>query len=119
MSVESFDPNANIVKITENAAAHFRQQISKSAEAKAIRLSVKQSGCTGWKYLVDLVNEIPPADIQMDLADGYLFLVDPKALDVVSGVEVDFVTQGVNHNLIFNNPRVKDYCGCGESFSIE
>jgi len=118
MSVSAFDPSQQAVSVTAAAAAHFKRQLGKSQEAKAIRLSVKQSGCTGWMYVVDLVDEAKADDLHLPLEGGVELLVDPAAVAVVSGTEIDFVTQGVNQQLIFNNPRVKDYCGCGESFSV-
>ncbi|RYZ92151.1 MAG: iron-sulfur cluster assembly accessory protein [Moraxellaceae bacterium] len=118
MSVASFDPQKESVSITPSAAAHFKRQLSGNQEAKAVRLSVKQSGCTGWMYVVDLVPEGKAEDLHMALGDGFELLIDPAALSVVSGTEIDYVTEGVNRQLKFNNPRVKDYCGCGESFSV-
>lgn len=118
MSVASFDPQQETVIVTAAAAAHFKRQLSASKESSAVRLSVKQSGCTGWMYVVDLVAEAKADDLHVPLAEGGELLVDAKSLAVVSGTEIDYVTEGVNHQLKFNNPRVKDYCGCGESFSI-
>lgn len=119
MSVQAFDPSAAVVEISDSAAQHFRTQLAQHATAKAIRLSLKQAGCTGWKYIVDLVDDVDPNDVSIDLGEGYQLNVDPKAVGVVSGTRIDYVTQGVNHNLVFNNPHVTDYCGCGESFNVE
>lgn len=118
MSVSAFDPQQELVSVTAAAANHFKRQLSASKDAKAVRLSVKQSGCTGWKYVVDLVPEAAAADLHLPLGEGVELLIDEAALSVVSGTEIDYVTEGVNHQLRFNNPRVKDYCGCGESFSV-
>ncbi len=118
MSVETFNPTKESVLVTAAAVAHFRRQLGASTEAKAVRLSVKQSGCTGWMYVVDLVPEGKPEDLHLALEDGVELLIDPASLAVVSGTEIDYVTEGANRQLKFNNPRVKDYCGCGESFSV-
>lgn len=118
MSVETFNPQQNAVSVTAAAAAHFRRQLKNNLDAKAVRLSVKQSGCTGWMYVVDLVPEAKAEDLHLAIGEGVELLVDPAALSVVSGTEIDYVTEGVNRQLKFNNPRVKDYCGCGESFSV-
>lgn len=118
MSVETFNPQQESVSVTASAAAHFKRQLSSSKDAKAVRLSVKQSGCTGWMYVVDLVQEGKAEDVHVALADGVELLIDSASLPVVSGTEIDYVTEGVNRQLKFNNPRVKDYCGCGESFSV-
>lgn len=117
MSIASYDPQQP-VQVTTTAAAHFKRQLGSSKDARAVRLSVKQSGCTGWMYVVDLVAEAKTDDVHMQLGEGVELLVDSKSLSVVSGTEIDYVTEGVNHQLKFNNPRAKEYCGCGESFSV-
>ena len=38
---------------------------------------------------------------------------------MLRGTTVDFVREGLNSLLRFGNPNAKDYCGCGESFSID
>lgn len=119
MSVESFSPQQETVKVTPTAIEHFTRQVKSSSTASAIRLSVKQSGCTGWMYVVDLVETGAANDLHVPLSEGVDLLIDPSALAVVGGTEIDYVTEGVNRQLKFNNPRVKDYCGCGESFSVE
>lgn len=118
MSIASFDPQQETVLVTSAAAAHFKRQLAASEASSAVRLSVKQSGCTGWMYVVDLVAEAKADDLHVPLEDGIELLVDAKSLSVISGTEIDYVTEGLNHQLKFNNPRVKDYCGCGESFSV-
>ena len=44
--------------------------------------------------------------------------VAPDALNLLDGSEVDYVNEGLNRFFRFNNPNVKDQCGCGESFSV-
>ena len=118
MAIATFDPQQQAVLVTPAAAAHFKRQISSHQEARAVRLSVKQSGCTGWMYVVDLINEPKIGDLKIHLDDGVDLWVDSESLPVVGGTEIDYVSEGVNRQLKFNNPRVKDYCGCGESFSV-
>lgn len=118
MSIASFDPQQETVSVTSAAAAHFKRQLAASESSSAVRLSVKQSGCTGWMYVVDLVSEAKADDLHVPIEGGIELLVDAKSLSVVSGTEIDYVTEGLNRQLKFNNPRVKDYCGCGESFSV-
>jgi iron-sulfur cluster assembly accessory protein len=121
MSVKSFDPQAILstpVSVTPAAVAHFRRQLQKDQSARAVRLSVKESGCTGFMYVIDLVPEINQSDLRQTLEDGVELLIDRGSLNVVSGTMIDMVTEGVNRQLRFLNPNAKDHCGCGESFSI-
>lgn len=118
MGVESFDPVQQAVSVTATAVEHFKQQVSRHKDATAVRLSVKQSGCTGFMYVVDLVPEANLDDLHYPLADGLELLIDKASLPVVSGTQIDYVTEGVNRQIKFLNPNAKDYCGCGESFSV-
>ena len=49
---------------------------------------------------------------------GVKVIVDPKSLPYIDGTELDFAREGLNEGFRFNNPNVKDNCGCGESFRI-
>ncbi|MCB1649918.1 MAG: iron-sulfur cluster assembly accessory protein [Gammaproteobacteria bacterium] len=122
MSVESFDPVQSAsdatVDVTEAAIAHFRTQLQKNATARAVRLSVKQSGCTGYMYVVDLVPEANADDVHLALGEGVELLVDRGSVPIVKGTRIDYVTEGVNRQLQFLNPNAKDHCGCGESFNV-
>ncbi|MDP1930270.1 MAG: iron-sulfur cluster assembly accessory protein [Gammaproteobacteria bacterium] len=122
MSVESFDPvqisKNHSVEVTAAAVEHFRKQLDKDATARAVRLSVKQSGCTGFMYVVDLVPEAKPDDLHVQLANNVELLVAKDSLAIVNGTQIDLVREGVNLQLRFLNPNAKDHCGCGESFSV-
>jgi iron-sulfur cluster assembly accessory protein len=118
MSVESFDPVQQAVSVSPTAVEHFKHQLANHKEAKAVRLSVKQSGCTGFMYVVDLVPEAQAEDLHYSLAEGMELLIDKSSLPVVTGTLIDYVTEGVNRQLKFLNPNAKDYCGCGESFNV-
>lgn len=121
MSVKNFDPQAVVaapVSVTPSAIEHFRRQLQKDQTARAVRLSVKESGCTGFMYVVDLVPELNDSDIRQQLSEGVELLIDRGSLNIVSGTQIDLVTEGVNRQLRFQNPNAKDHCGCGESFSV-
>ena len=121
MSVKSFDPQmlpTDPVSVTPSAIEHFRRQLKKDQSARAVRLSVKESGCTGFMYVVDLVPEINHNDVRQTLGEGVELLIDRSSLNIVNGTQIDLVTEGVNRQLRFLNPNAKDHCGCGESFSV-
>lgn len=118
MSVESFSPTADVVRVTPAAIEHFRRQIETAGAARAVRLSVKESGCTGFMYVVDMVEQGTEGDLHYHLDAGVDLFVDSAHLAVLNGTEIDYVKTGVNRQLRFNNPNAQDYCGCGESFNI-
>ncbi len=118
MTIATFDPRQQAVSVTPAAIDHFRRQLASRPDAQAVRLSVKQSGCTGYMYVVDLVQHAQADDLHLPLADGLELLIDQGSLPVVTGTEIDYVTEGLNRQLRFLNPNAKDFCGCGESFSV-
>lgn len=117
MNVESFDPTSQVVSVTPVALEHFRRQLA-NQPGKAVRISLKKSGCTGFRYVVDLVEEGAETDMRYQLDDQVELLVDRSCLEVISGSEIDLVKEGINQQIRFTNPNVKDQCGCGESFSV-
>jgi iron-sulfur cluster assembly accessory protein len=121
MTVQTFDIRkeaSSIVAVTETAAEYFRKQITESA-AVGIRLSLKQAGCTGYKYIIEEVNAFPEDDLNITLPNGVQLFVDVAYLSAIQGTKIDMRQQGLNFNLVMQNPNVQDECGCGESFSIE
>lgn len=117
MSVASFNPSEDLLQVTEKATRHFKNQLNHSP-ANAVRFSVKENGCTGFSYVMDLVEEPMAEDLEMVVASDLHIFIDPKSLAVLKGTEVDYVLEGVNSVIKFKNPNAKDFCGCGESFSI-
>ena len=121
MTVETFDVQKSadsIVKVSDAAAEHFKKFVETTSSA-GIRLSLKKAGCTGYKYDIDTVAELIPADLALDLENGLTLYVDSRYITAVQGTEIDIKQQGLNVELVIENPNVKDECGCGESFSIQ
>lgn len=118
MTVETFDVNAQSVSVTPAAAEHLRKALA-SRGLPAVRISVKDSGCTGFKYVMDEVEGGEASDLKLTLDNGVELYVDEAALPVIRGTEIDFQIEGVNRTLKFNNPNVVAECGCGESFNVE
>ncbi|MDO9624369.1 MAG: iron-sulfur cluster assembly accessory protein [Pseudomonas sp.] len=117
MSVESFDPSLQVVTVTPAALQHLRRQLGNQA-GKAVRVSVKKSGCTGFMYVLDMVEQAGEHDLHYRLDEQIELLIDRDSLPVLSGTQIDLVREGVNNQIRFINPNVKDQCGCGESFSV-
>jgi len=121
MTVQTFDIQqdaSSIVAVSTAAAEHFRKQILQQS-AVGVRLSLKQAGCTGYKYIIEEINDVHAKDLKIDLPNGVSLYVDVTYLTAIQGTEIDVRQQGLNLNLVMQNPNVKDECGCGESFSIQ
>jgi len=50
--------------------------------------------------------------------DGVEVLIDSRALFSIIGSEMDWKEDRLSAKFVFNNPNIKDECGCGESFLV-
>ncbi len=116
MTAETFTPTVGVT-MTPSAVTHVRKQLAKKPEAKGIRLAIRKSGCSGFKYETQWV-ETPEADDDIFTVDGVDIFVKHEHLPMVNGTEIDFITQGVNSLFQFRNPNATAECGCGESFTV-
>lgn len=104
-----------MVSLTAVAAEHVRRCLAERP-AVGIRLAVRPSGCSGLAYVVEYADALQEGDITFD-SFGITVITDPKSLVHIDGMQVDYVHEGLQSGLKFNNPNVKDSCGCGESFT--
>jgi iron-sulfur cluster assembly protein len=105
------------ISLTPSAAARVRTYMASRGKGIGLRLGVKQTGCSGYAYVVSYADEIGAGDVVFEDA-GVKVIVDRKALEFVDGTEIDFVRTGLNEAFKFRNPNVKGECGCGESFNV-
>jgi len=105
------------VTVTESAAKHIQQYIDQRGKGEGLRLAVKTSGCSGMAYVLEVYDEAD-ADDNVFTGFGVNVVVDPKSLIYLDGTELDYTREGLNEGFKFNNPNVKDACGCGESFNV-
>jgi len=105
------------VTLTEKAANHVQSFLAKRGKGVALRLGVRTTGCSGMAYKLEFADAIDPADVQFE-SHGVKVVVDPKSLPYLDGTQLDFAREGLNEGFKFNNPNVKDECGCGESFNV-
>jgi iron-sulfur cluster assembly protein len=105
------------ITITETAVRKIQQQLQRRGRGLGIKLGVRTTGCSGLAYVLEYVDELQPGD-DAELHDGFSIVVNKKDQPYLSGLEVDYVRQGLNEGFEFRNPNEKDRCGCGESFRI-
>ncbi|MBC6905721.1 iron-sulfur cluster assembly accessory protein [Saccharophagus sp. K07] len=121
MSVETYSTNPreliDTITVSDAALEHFRRLLKKNAK-KGVRISLKEAGCTGFKYVIEEVDNPHDGDTTRKLADDVELYVETGCLAAIKGLSIDLTQMGLNKNLVMNNPNVKDECGCGESFSV-
>ena len=105
------------ITLTEAAAAHVRGFLENRGKGLGIRLGVRTSGCSGMAYVLEFADEAVEDDVVFE-DRGVKVLIDSKSLLYLDGTELDYTREGLNEGFKFNNPNVKDACGCGESFTV-
>ena len=105
------------ITLSESAARHIENFIAKRGKGLGIRLGVKTSGCSGMAYKLECVDASSDDDV---VFESYVVKVytDAKSLAYLDGTELDYTKEGLNEGFKFNNPNVKNECGCGESFNV-
>ncbi|MEM5274130.1 iron-sulfur cluster assembly protein IscA [Cupriavidus taiwanensis] len=106
-----------MITMTEKAATHVARYLERRGKGVGLRLGVKTTGCSGLAYKLEYVDELLPED-QVFESHGIKVIVDAKSLPYIDGTELDYAREGLNEGFRFNNPNVKDECGCGESFTV-
>ena len=105
------------ITLTHAAANHVKTFLEQRGRGLGLRLGVKTSGCSGMAYVMEFVDELDEGDVVFE-DHGVKVVVDPKSMVYIDGTELDFTREGLNEGFKFNNPNVKDECGCGESFNV-
>jgi iron-sulfur cluster assembly protein len=105
------------ITLTEAAADRVKTFLDNRGKGIGLRLGVRTSGCSGMAYVLEFVDDFDDTD-QVFEEHGVKVIIDPKSMTYLDGTELDYKRDGLNEGFEFNNPNVKDSCGCGESFTV-
>jgi iron-sulfur cluster assembly protein len=107
-----------VITVNEAAKSRLGEILASKPEATGIRIGVKNAGCAGMEYTIDLVTEPNPADDKVVTDKGTVF-VDPKAVLFLLGTELGYEVTKLKTGFVFNNPNQTSACGCGESVELK
>lgn len=106
------------IELTENAARRVSAMLQQRGSGIGLRIGTRESGCSGFEYVVDYADSVSDRDEVFE-CHGVKVVVDRSSLPCLNGTTVDYVKMNaLNEGFEFNNPNVRNMCGCGESFSI-
>ena len=105
------------LSLSERAANHVAGFLARRGKGLGVRLAVKTAGCSGMAYKLEFVDEPLDTDMVFE-SHGVKIFTDAKSLPYIDGTELDYTKEGLNEGFKFNNPNVKNECGCGESFHV-
>jgi iron-sulfur cluster assembly protein len=108
------------VTLTEKAELRLRAFLHGSATdikepTKGIRISVKDGGCSGYEYAMEITSKAQPNDLALQ-QNQVLIYVDAKSVSLLEGIVIDFVEGVMESGFKFTNPNATDKCSCGKSF---
>lgn len=107
-----------VVSLTEAAAARARSLIESAGKPVAgLRLGVKNGGCAGMTYTMELADEFRPADEVVE-DQGVKILIAAKDLMFLLGTQLDYEANKMQASFTFHNPNQTGACGCGVSVAI-
>ena len=98
-----------VMTLTESAADRVREIVDNAEDAIGVRLGIKNGGCAGMSYTLNLARE----------AQGVTVFVEAKAVLFLLGTEMDFEQTPLRTGFVFRNPNQVGACGCGESVSLK
>ena len=104
--------------LTEAAADRIKEIMSNAdREFAGLRVGVKNGGCAGMSYTMEYAEQAAKFDEVIE-DRGVTILIDPKAVLFLLGTEMDYRTEKLSEQFVFNNPNQTSACGCGESVAI-
>jgi iron-sulfur cluster assembly protein len=111
-------PRPQVMRLTEAAALRIKSVMAQAGKPMAgVRVGVKNGGCAGMEYTMEYADAVNPTDEVVD-DKGVKILIDPKAVLFLLGTEMDYKTEKLSAQFVFNNPNQTSACGCGESVQL-
>ncbi|AKG24130.1 HesB/IscA family protein [Calothrix sp. 336/3] len=86
-----------------------------NAPTKGIRVSVKDGGCSGYEYGMDITSKPQPDDLIVQQNQVTIY-IDAKSAPLLDGMVIDFIEGVMESGFKFINPNATSTCSCGKSF---
>ena len=98
-------PRPQVMRLSEAAASRIKELMVKAERPIAgVRVGVKNGGCAGMSYTMEYAAAANAHD-EMVEDKGVKLLIDPKAVMVLIGTEMDWKVGKLASQFVFNNPQ--------------
>jgi len=105
-----------MITITPQAATKLLDHLEdEEGPRPSLRIFVTKGGCEGFSYGMQFDTESHEGD-RVFTQHGLNVVMDPIALGVMSGAQIDFRDGPMGAGFTVHNPRAVSTCGCGHSF---
>lgn len=106
------------VQMTDAAIAQVLMLREQQGKDLCLRVGVRQGGCSGMSYLMDLMDvSTIRDDDEIFEYEGFKVVCDPKSLLYIYGLVLDYSNALIGGGFQFTNPNAAQTCGCGKSFA--
>jgi iron-sulfur cluster assembly protein len=106
-----------MILVSESAVAAVKDAMEKAGQLEGgLRILVKQGGCAGYQYVVDLDRGQRSDDIIVE-AGGVRILIDPASTPWLQGMTLGYRRGLEGEGFTFENPNASSTCGCQKSFN--
>lgn len=106
-----------VMTLTDAAAKRVNALMAANPNALGLKIGIKKGGCAGMEYTMAVAEQKGPHDEVIE-QDGAIVLVEPAAIMYLLGTEMDYKTDKLSSQFVFNNPNQRGACGCGESVNL-
>jgi len=104
------------INLTPAAVAQFAKKLT-AANKQAVRLSLREAGCSGLEYVLDFEDAASEGDLAAEFDGLTIYIAEQFYDEAIKGLEIDYQEDMMSSSFVFKNPNKKGECGCGKSFS--
>ena len=105
------------INITDKAISKI-QEVLLSQKMKYFRIKVKGGGCSGFQYIFKSDNELNQEKDEIFDFNDLKVLIDKNSMEFIDQSELDYKEEMIGSSFSITNPKAKNSCGCGSSFSV-
>ncbi len=107
------------IQISPAAAQEIKRlQTSRQKIDSYLRLGVKQGGCSGFFYTLDLERDFDCHTESSHQSNGIKIIVDRQSELLLQNLNLDYSEDLMGGAFRFQNPKAATTCSCGQSFAI-
>lgn len=108
-----------LVTLTQNAQNALVKMLDETEGVPlGVRVNIKTKGCSGLSWELEIAREKNEFDDNVSINNKYTLFIDKKATLFILGTTLDYIENDLESGFVFNNPKEKGKCGCGESFYV-
>ncbi len=106
------------LELTDAAADKAQRLLAASDQpGGALRVAVRNGGCSGMRYELLFDSERHDDDDELEFG-GLRVWVDAESASYLDGITIDYSDDLNDAGFKIQNPAASETCGCGESFAL-